>query len=87
MSALNIKVAIARRPISNKPRCIVLLASFADRVTVRDAICYSEMGFKQFNTAALKEVVQSFKAQSRAREVNVNIANNVLALLNATDQD
>jgi len=81
MSTLNIKVSIARRPVSNKPRAIRFVASYADRVTVADAICYAEMGFKQLTAASLTEVVQRFKQEAAARDVNLNIAKDVEKLL------
>lgn len=74
MSTLYVKVSIARRPVSNKPRAIRIVAGYDERLTMRNAVCYAELGFGQFNPTVLEETVARFKQEARARDVNLRVA-------------
>lgn len=73
MSTLYIKVAVSRRPVSNKARAIRIVASYEERVTVNNALFYAELSLSQFNKATLNEVVKRASLQCRAHDVNVNV--------------
>lgn len=81
MSTLYVKVSIARRPTSNRPRAIRLVAGYEERLTMRNAVCYAELGFGQLSADSIQEVVARFRTEARARQVQLNIAGEVSQLI------
>lgn len=81
MSTLYVKVSIARRPTSNRPRAIRLVAGYDERLTMRNAVCYAELGFAQLTADSIQEVVARFRTEARARQVQLNIAGEVSQMI------
>lgn len=77
MSTLYVKVSIARRPVSNKPRAVRLVAGYDERLTMRNAVCYAELGFGQLTADSIQEVVARFRNETRSHQVQLNIAGEV----------
>lgn len=80
MSALYIKVNVARRPTSNKPRAIRIIAGYDERVTMNNALFYAEMGFSQLNEVSLKGVIKRAKDECKASRTEVKIASDVFKM-------
>ena len=81
MSQLNIKVSIARRPVSNKARAIRILAGYGDRVTTNNAEFYAELSFSQFNSVSLQNIIRKAVAETRAPSFNLKVNSEVNKLL------
>ena len=77
MSTLYIKVAVSRRPVSNKARAIRIVASYDERVTVNNALFYAELSLSQLNEVSLNEVIKRASVECRARSVNVKVNTDV----------
>ena len=77
MSTLYVKVSIARRPTSNKPRAVRLVAGYDERLTMRNAVCYAELGFGQLTADSIQEVVARFRNETSSHQVQLNIAGEV----------
>ena len=77
MSTLYIKVSLARRPTSNKPRAVRILASYDPRVSVNSALFYAELGFGQLTGLTLQEVIKRAQTQCSAQNIEVKVAGEV----------
>ena len=77
MSTLYVKVAVSRRPVSNKARAIRILASYDERATVNNALFYAELSLTQLNEVSLNEVVKRAAVECRARNVSVKVNSDV----------
>lgn len=77
MSTLYVKVAVSRRPVSNKARAIRILASYDERATVNNALFYAELSLTQLNKVSLQEVVRRAQVECRARTVSVKVNTDV----------
>lgn len=73
MSTLYVKVAVSRRPVSNKARAIRILASYDERATVNNALFYAELSLTQANSVTLNEVVKRAAVECRARSISVKV--------------
>lgn len=80
MSALYVKVSVARRPTSGKPRAIRIVAGYDERVTMNNALFYAELGFSQLNEVSLQEVIKRAKLECKATRTDVKIAGDVFKM-------
>jgi len=81
MSTLYVKVSIARRPNSGKPRAIRIVASYDQRPTKTSVQWYAELGFGQLTDSNLQASIRKLVADARAAHVLLDVKNEVYKLM------
>jgi hypothetical protein len=81
MSTLYVKVSVARRPNSGKPRAIRIVASYDQRPTKNSVQWYAELGFGQLTDATLHASVRKLVNDARAAHVSLDVKNEVYKMM------
>ena len=81
MSVLYVKVSIARRPTSNRPRAIRIVASYHEKVTKSSAQWYCELGFAQLSAIELQSKIRQLAADAKAARLTVKMNRDVEKML------
>lgn len=84
MSTLYVKVSIARRPNSGKPRAIRVQASYNPKATSINAEWYAELSFTSLKDGvSLNNVVKRLSTEARAQDIEIDIKRDVLKQMEA----